>query len=96
MWRKTALSLALSAASALPFTVVSKAAMINGVASNAGQVAPSGKVQFVYGGRNYCRYSNGWHGLGWYWCGYASFGWGGPYGWFQPPTSTICGISAYN
>ncbi len=41
-------------------------------------------VQFLFGGRNYCWYPAGWHGPGYYWCGYAyrrGFGWGGPEGW---------------
>jgi hypothetical protein len=41
------------------------------------------KVQF-YGGHQYCWYLLGWHGPGWYWCGFADhagFGWGGGEGW---------------
>jgi len=41
-------------------------------------------VQFVWRGHQYCRYFDGWHGPGWYLCGYASrpgHGWGGPAGW---------------
>jgi hypothetical protein len=41
-------------------------------------------VQFFWGGRNYCWYPGGWHGPGWYWCGFAwrrGYGWGGPVGW---------------
>jgi hypothetical protein len=37
------------------------------------------KTQFMFGGRNYCFYVDGWHGPGRYWCGYAyrrGFGWG--------------------
>ena len=39
---------------------------------------------YVYGGRRYCFYPDGWRGPGYYWCGYAwrrGFGWGGPMGW---------------
>ncbi len=39
---------------------------------------------FLWGGRNYCWYDFGWHGPGYYWCGYArrrGYGWGGPVGW---------------
>ncbi|HTX51013.1 MAG TPA: hypothetical protein VME40_16690 [Caulobacteraceae bacterium] len=39
---------------------------------------------YFWGGRNYCWYDGGWHGPGWYWCGYAGrvgWGWGGPIGW---------------
>jgi hypothetical protein len=42
------------------------------------------QAQFLWGGRNYCWYDDGWQGPGWYWCGYAyraGFGWGGPVGW---------------
>jgi len=42
------------------------------------------QVQYIYGGRNYCWYNNGWRGPGYYWCGYAmrrGFGWGGGPGW---------------
>jgi hypothetical protein len=42
------------------------------------------KAQFIFGGREYCFYLDGWHGPGWYWCGYAwrrGLGWGGPQGW---------------
>ena len=42
------------------------------------------QVQFVYGGRRHCWYPEGWHGPGWYWCGYhhrRGFGWGGEEGW---------------
>jgi hypothetical protein len=39
---------------------------------------------YVYEGRRYCWYDDGWRGPGWYWCGYRSrsgYGWGGGYGW---------------
>src|ERR1700756_5374484 len=42
------------------------------------------KTQYFFGGRQYCWYPAGWHGPGWYWCGYAfrrGFGWGGGFGW---------------
>lgn len=41
------------------------------------------RTQWVAAG-NYCWYPGGWHGPGYYWCGYAwrtGFGWGGPWGW---------------
>jgi hypothetical protein len=41
------------------------------------------QAQFIFGGRNYCFYLDGWHGRGFYWCGYAyrrGLGWGGPEG----------------
>jgi hypothetical protein len=42
------------------------------------------QAQFFFGGRHYCWYDRGWHGPGFYWCGYAwhrGVGWGGPVGW---------------
>ncbi len=39
---------------------------------------------YVHEGHRYCFYFNGWHGPGWYRCGFAyrrGFGWGGVYGW---------------
>ena len=39
---------------------------------------------YVHEGRRYCFYFDGWHGPGWYRCGFAwrrGFGWGGVYGW---------------
>ena len=63
------------------------------VAMTAGQTAPlrdesairlqSGLVEnvdYVWRGKRYCFYDDGWHGPGWYWCGYAyrrGYGWGG-------------------
>jgi len=41
-------------------------------------------AQFFFGGQNYCWYSGGWQGPGYYWCGYAwrrGLGWGGGSGW---------------
>src|SRR5262249_4851567 len=39
---------------------------------------------FVFEGRPYCFYFDGWHGPGWYRCGFSwrrGLGWGGVYGW---------------
>ena len=39
---------------------------------------------FVWHGRRYCWYDDGWQGPGFYWCGYArrhGLGWGGGAGW---------------
>jgi hypothetical protein len=47
--------------------------------------SPIEKAQyFSFDDEDYCWYDDGWHGPGWYWCGYESsngYGWGGPYGW---------------
>lgn len=40
------------------------------------------QAQFFFGGRRYCWYDRGWHGPGFYWCGYAwhrGFGWAAPW-----------------
>jgi hypothetical protein len=39
---------------------------------------------YIVEGRRYCFYFDGWHGAGWYRCGFAhrrNLGWGGEYGW---------------
>lgn len=39
---------------------------------------------YVHEGHRFCFYFNGWHGPGWYRCGFAfrrGLGWGGVYGW---------------
>lgn len=44
----------------------------------------SENAQYVYRGRRHCWYPDGWHGPGWYQCGYRwrrGLGWGGPMGW---------------
>lgn len=54
------------------------------LAPAAANLSPIVKAQFLFGGRQYCFYPDGWHGPGWYWCGYGArygFGFGGPEGW---------------
>jgi hypothetical protein len=51
-----------------------------GLSAASDAVAITENVQFIFGGRNYCWYDDGWQGPGWYWCGYRwrrGFGWGG-------------------
>jgi hypothetical protein len=86
MLRKLVLGLALASAAALPLAGVAQAAIGDGVAAShiAGQLMPVEKAQFFFGGRNFCFYDDGWHGPGYYWCGYAyrnGIGWGGGDGW---------------
>jgi hypothetical protein len=88
--RIAAISIAAAAgsASAAPALVVGDAAapaarLSIGVYDPAQPVGLE-QAQYLWGGRNYCWYPGGWHGPGWYWCGYAwrrGWGWGGPYGW---------------
>jgi hypothetical protein len=58
---------------------------LNGLSADAANASAIIKTQFyIFGGRHYCFYIDGWRGPGWYWCGYAQrrgFGWGGPRGW---------------
>jgi hypothetical protein len=81
------LSTALMASAALPLASVADAAIAysgDGAGVLQDQIAPVEKAQFFWGGNNYCWYPLGWHGPGWYWCGYAwnrGYGWGGGYGW---------------
>jgi hypothetical protein len=80
--RKTIITVAAIAAS---FVAVKADAMpLGGLGQAADRVSAVEQTQFVYLGRNYCWYPDGWHGPGFYWCGYAyrtGFGWGGPVGW---------------
>lgn len=42
------------------------------------------RTAYFYGGAQYCFYAAGWHGPGFYQCGFAyrrGYGWGGPAGW---------------
>jgi hypothetical protein len=84
--RKLTLTLAAIALSAGVLAMSKADAMPLG--SALGNAADSLNVveqtQFVWGGRNYCWYPDGWRGPGWYWCGYQlrrGLGWGGPLGW---------------
>jgi hypothetical protein len=63
-----------------------------GVGERAGEAvcawkrwSPIARAQYyVLDDEDYCWYDDGWHGPGWYWCGYEGYegyGWGGPYGW---------------
>src|ERR1700691_4622737 len=86
MLRKLVVGLVLAAALALPLANTAEAAIADGVAAShiASQLLPVENAQFVWGGRQYCWYANGWRGPGFYWCGYAwnsGLGWGGGYGW---------------
>jgi hypothetical protein len=67
-------SVAVGAASAEP-----SSQLIFGV-DRASDAPSLERVQFIFGGHNYCWYDSGWQGAGFYWCGYASrrgLGWGG-------------------
>ena len=85
--KKLTLAIALAALigagtmTAAQATPVGLSAHLNDAAMSLNMVD---KAQFIFGGRRYCWYGNGWRGPGWYWCGYAfrqGLGWGGGMGW---------------
>ena len=60
------------------------ASTFGGFQSLQGEIGLVENVQYLYGGRRHCWYDDGWHGPGWYWCGYRlrqGLGWGGERGW---------------
>jgi hypothetical protein len=76
--------LAVAAIAATILVGKADAMPLGGLGQAADRVSAVEHTQFVYLGRNYCWYPDGWHGPGFYWCGYAyrsGFGWGGPMGW---------------
>ena len=87
MLKKLLVSFALGAGLILQAASPSSAAISNGMSVIRDSVAQDSSIaeaQFIFGGRNYCWYDNGWRGPGWYWCGYElrrGFGWGGGVGW---------------
>jgi hypothetical protein len=83
--RKFALMLAGASALAAFAAAPANAAPIpaDALRGAIGQASAIENVQYIFGGRNYCFYPAGWHGPGWYWCGYnlrRGYGWGGGYG----------------
>src|SRR5262245_26989083 len=84
--RKASAAIGLSAALAFgTLSIVTIQAMpIAPLHVDGGDAELLQKAQFVFRGRRYCFYWDGWRGPGWYWCGYAfrrGLGWGGPQGW---------------
>lgn len=74
----------LATSAMIPIAQAAPVADQTGVQQAAGSLAAIEKTQFFWGGQNYCWYPTGWHGPGYYWCGYAwrrGLGWGGPVGW---------------
>ena len=76
----SAATLAAGAFAALPASALPISSNVSGV--NAGLHVDD--VAYVFHGRDYCFYPDGWRGPGWYWCGYRwhrGLGWGGVVGW---------------
>ena len=93
--------LLLVAGAAALFTILASASastraapLAGAIPLTVGDIAPTdyvvGAPQFVWNGQLYCWYPGGWHGDGWYRCGYgwrAGFGWGG--GWEWRPVGVV-------
>jgi hypothetical protein len=63
--------------------VLAAAAVIAVAACGIAFSGSASAEDFLFGGRKHCFYADGWHGPGWYWCGYGhrhGHGWGGPEG----------------
>ena len=80
------LGLALAAAAVLIATQANAGSFpVNNLAAASGDLVDRVAVRvYVHEGHRYCFYFNGWHGPGWYRCGFAfrrGLGWGGVYGW---------------
>ena len=74
----------VTAAPVSPLAATAPAAVLDGGVYNLANPVALEQTQWIYGGRQYCFYFNGWHGAGYYWCGYQfrrGVGWGGPQGW---------------
>ena len=81
--RRSFVTLGAVAVAAIAFGKA-QAMPLGGLGQAADGLSTVEKTQFYYSGRDYCWYPDGWHGPGFYWCGYAwrsGFGWGGPIGW---------------
>jgi hypothetical protein len=79
------LALILLATSALVVGGSAYAMPIGSVKPASDAVSPIEKsAVYIVEGNRYCFYFDGWHGPGWYRCGFAfrrGLGWGGSYGW---------------
>ena len=81
---RTSLGAALAVALAAGSFLAQGSAQAAPMAPRDGELTLAAFPSYLFGGRNYCWYGNGWRGPGWYWCGYGArygLGWGGPYGW---------------
>ena len=85
MKKSTLTLLAAAALAGLAFTPPAQSApALPGIDRAADELATLERAAYMYRGREYCFYGDGWHGPGWYWCGYAfrrGYGWGGMQGW---------------
>jgi hypothetical protein len=83
-YSKLALAAGVAVGSLLSIAGTANAAIVStGMSAAADRLSLVDQVQYVYGGHRHCWYVDGWHGPGWYWCGYRlrrGFGWGGEEG----------------
>ncbi len=96
--RKSLLGAAGAAFLACASAQVADAQLTSGVLSGSSQAMVQPVQFYVWGGRNYCWYYNGWHGPGWYWCGFrwrSGFGWGGGWGWHGWRGAGYRGVGGY-
>jgi hypothetical protein len=79
-----AATLALGAGIALVGPSSAAVGVPDGMRPALDEIGVIDNVQYVWRGRRYCWYDDGWRGPGWYQCGYhlrVGLGWGGPVGW---------------
>ena len=101
MLRKLAFILAVAAGATLPFASPAPAAIVDGALAGRTSLIDNAlieRVQYAYGGHNYCYYDTGWKGPGWYWCGSAEsygVGWGGALGWRGWTRGAYGGVGRY-
>jgi hypothetical protein len=101
MLRKLAFPLALAAGLTLQFASPAPAAVADGALAGRTSLIDNAlidKVQYEYGGHNYCWSDGGWKGPGWYWCGYEQsygVGWGGGVGWRGWTRGAYGGVGRY-
>jgi hypothetical protein len=87
MLRELALSLGVAAGLTVSLATSSPAIVTDSTLASQiaqSQDSPVDKAAYIWLGRSYCFYPVGWHGPGWYWCGYPwvyGVGWGGVWGW---------------
>jgi hypothetical protein len=83
-YSKLALAAVVAVGSFLSIAGTANATILStGMSAAADRLSLVDKVQYVYAGHRHCWYADGWHGPGWYWCGYRlrrGFGWGGEEG----------------
>ena len=84
-YSKIALIAAAAVGSSLSIAGSAQAAIAeSGMRAALDRLAVVEQVQYYrYGGHRHCWYPLGWHGPGWYWCGYGQrhgYGWGGEEG----------------